>query len=67
MSEYRRVRVLFPDHLGLARGKYLPAAHATTHVHHCIGLFALNFDRTMTPAPGSRMLEGLPDCRAVFD
>lgn len=66
MSDYRRVRVLFPDHLGLARGKYLPAAHATTQVHHCIGLFALNFDRTMTPAPGSKMLEGLPDCSAVF-
>jgi glutamine synthetase len=66
MSDYQRLRVLFPDHLGLARGKYLPAAHATTHVHHCIGTFALNFDRTMTPAPGSKMLEGLPDCTAVY-
>jgi len=66
MSDYTRLRVLFPDHLGLARGKYLPAAHATNRVHHCIGTFALNFDRTMTPAPGAKMLEGLPDCTAVY-
>lgn len=66
MSDYTRLRVLFPDHLGLARGKYVPSAHARGLVHHCIGTFALNFDRTMTPAPGSKMLEGLPDCDAVF-
>ncbi len=66
MSDYRRLRVLFPDHLGLARGKYIPTAHATDRVSHCIGTFALNFDRSMTPAPGSKMLEGLPDCTAVF-
>jgi glutamine synthetase len=66
MSDYKRLRVLFPDHLGLARGKYLPAAHGRGHVHHCIGTFSLNFDRTMNPAPGSKMLEGLPDCSAVF-
>jgi glutamine synthetase len=66
MNDYKRLRVLFPDHLGLARGKYLPGAHGHGRVHHCIGTFALNFDRTMTPAPGSKMLEGLPDCCAVF-
>jgi glutamine synthetase len=66
MSDYKRLRVLFPDHLGLARGKYIPSAHAGNHVSHCIGTFSLNFDRTMTPAPGAKMLEGLPDCRAVF-
>jgi glutamine synthetase len=66
MSDYKRVRALFPDHLGLARGKYIPAAHASSHVGYCVGTFSLHFDRTMTPAPGSRMLEGLPDCQAVF-
>jgi glutamine synthetase len=66
MQDYRRLRVLFPDHLGLARGKYIPSGNGTNHVHHCIGTFSLNFDRTMTPAPGSKMLEGLPDCNAVF-
>jgi glutamine synthetase len=66
MGDYKRIRVLFPDHLGLARGKYILADHGADHVNHCIGLFSLNFDRTMTPAPGTKMLEGLPDCRAVF-
>jgi glutamine synthetase len=62
----QRIRILFPDHLGLARGKYLPAAHRATHANHCVGIFALTFDRTMIPAPGSKMLEGLPDCKATF-
>ncbi len=66
MEPFKRIRVLFPDHLGLARGKYIPVAHDTTDANHCIGIFALNFDRTMTPAPGSKMLEGLPDCKATF-
>lgn len=62
MSPYQRIRALFPDHLGLARGKYLPARLAHRGTRHCLSLFALNFDRTMVPAPGARMLEGLPDC-----
>jgi glutamine synthetase len=65
-TRFKRIRVLFPDHLGLARGKYIPASHATESARHCISLFALAFDRTMTPAPGSRMLEGLPDCELNF-
>jgi glutamine synthetase len=61
MSEYQRIRALFPDHLGLARGKYLPAHLAHKGTRHCISLFALGFDRTMVPAPGAKLLEGLPD------
>jgi glutamine synthetase len=61
MSEYHRIRALFPDHLGLARGKYLPAHIAHKGTRHCISLFALAFDRTMVPAPGAKLLEGLPD------
>jgi len=66
MSEYKRIRVLFPDHLGLARGKYIPSGHAANGARHCISTFALAFDRTMTPAPGALMLEGLPDCELKF-
>lgn len=66
MTEYKRIRVLFPDHLGLARGKYIPAAHTATSSNHCLGIFALTFDRMMVPAPGGGMLEGLPDCKATF-
>jgi glutamine synthetase len=61
MSDYHRIRALFPDHLGLARGKYLPAHLAHKGTRHCISLFALGFDRTMVPAPGAKLLEGLPD------
>lgn len=66
MSEYKRIRALFPDHHGLARGKYLPIRQAEHGTRHCITLFALAFDRTMVPAPGSRLLEGLPDCDLEF-
>lgn len=67
MTDHRRVRVLFCDHLNLARGKYLPTRYASGVCRHCISLFALGFDREMTPAPGSLMLEGLPDLDAVYD
>ena len=70
---FERIRVLWPDHLGLARGKYLPAAAgpagATTRVaRHCTGTWALGFDRQMTPgAEGSGFFAGLPDMEARFD
>ncbi len=65
MSDIRRVRALWPDHLGLARGKLLrPGAAATGH---CVATFALGFDREMDAYPNSGLLDGLPDMRAVFD
>jgi glutamine synthetase len=66
MTAYKRIRTLFPDHHGLARGKYVPIHLAQRGVRHCITLFALAFDRTMTPAPGAKLLEGLPDCELTF-
>ena len=64
-APFRRIRALWPDHLGLARGKVLlPGAAATGH---CLATFALGFDREMDAYPGSGLLEGLPDMRAVFD
>ncbi len=67
-NEFNRARVLFADHLNLARGKYLPFEAARHGVsRHCIGLWALGYDRDMTPAPGTMMLEGLPDFEARFD
>lgn len=66
-SSIDRVRVLWPDHLGLARGKYVPAALAEKGVHHCTGTWALGYDRVMTPETvGSHWQEGLPDFDAVF-
>ncbi|RMH78982.1 MAG: glutamine synthetase [Actinomyces sp.] len=67
MSEYDRIRVLWPDHLGIARGKYIPARHAERGTNHCVSTFALGFDKDMVPAPGSYMLEGFPDLETHFD
>jgi glutamine synthetase len=67
MTDHDRIRVLWPDHLGLARGKYLPAHLAEHGTNHCTAVFALGYDRGMTPAPGSGMLEGFPDLHASFD
>lgn len=65
--DYDRVRLLWPDHLGLARGKYLPREKAERGTAHCISLFTLGFDRVMTPHDGGMMWEGLPDCDAIYD
>lgn len=67
MADYDRIRVLWPDHLGLARGKYLPARLAHKGTNHCVSTFALGYDRSMIPAPGSYLLEGLRDARSTFD
>ena len=41
MSEFERIRVLFCDHLNLARGKYLPRSVAESgSARHCVRLTA---------------------------
>jgi glutamine synthetase len=64
---YDRLRLLWPDHLGLARGKYLTKDKAERGTAHCISLFTLGFDREMIPHDGGFFWQGLPDCDAVFD
>jgi len=65
---YKRVRTLFTDHLGLARGKYIPASLVQEGARFCIATFCLTFDRDMTPeATGGKLLEGLPDVDLNFD
>lgn len=67
LSDYDRVRVLFPDHLGLARGKYLPTHLADRGTGHCATLYGLGYDRSMTNTPGSYLTEGLIDVHATMD
>ena len=62
MSEYRRVRAMFPDHLGMARGKYLPSHLAENGTGFCITALALTHDKDLYPTAVGRLLEGLPDC-----
>jgi glutamine synthetase len=63
-----RLRVMFCDHLNLARGKYLPAEKASDgEARFCQSTFAVTYDKDLIPSPGSKMLEGLPDMIARFD
>ncbi|MDX1468172.1 MAG: glutamine synthetase family protein [Acidimicrobiia bacterium] len=65
--EFDRLRLLWPDHLGLARGKYLTPDKAEEGTAHCISLFTLGFNREMYDHKHGYMMKGLPDCDAVFD
>ena len=63
-----RLRVLFCDHLNLARGKYLPGCHQNGgESRFCQGIYALTYDKDLIPAPCSKLLGGLPDMIARFD
>lgn len=67
IADYDRVRVMFPDHFGLPRGKYLPSHLADRGTGHCAALYGLGYDRSMNDAPGSYLLEGLIDFHATLD
>ncbi len=63
-----KIRVLFCDHLNLARGKIIPAIHASGgESRFCQGIYALTYDKDLVPAPCSTLLEGLPDMIARYD
>ena len=66
--EINRLRLLFCDHLNLARGKYLPAEKmkANGSSRFAQALYGVHFDRDLLPAPGCRMMEGAPDMMAVY-
>jgi len=62
-----RLRLLFCDHLNLARGKYLPASKiGDGSSRFCQGVFAIGYDKDLLDAPGSKMRQGLPDMDAVY-
>lgn len=64
----QRVRILFADQLNLARGKYVPMSEARKgHARMCVGTYAVTYSRSLVPAPGGGLLDGLPDMEAVFE
>ncbi len=65
--EHARLRVLYPDMFGFARGKYIPMASATGEVSFSVAIFGVGYDRALIPAPGAEVLEGLGDFRAIYD
>ena len=68
MNTTKKLRILFCDHLNLARGKYLPGAQDRGgEARFCQGVYALTYDKDLIPAPGSTLMEGLPDMVARFD
>ncbi len=66
-SAYSRYRVLWPDHLGLARGKYLPARSASGGTSFSIGVFLQSYDRVLYDVSSGIDSVGLPDLDAVYD
>ncbi len=65
MSE--RLRLLFCDHLSIARGKYLPASKIGDGASRfCQSTFGVHYDKDLLPSPGSMMMEGLPDMEARY-
>jgi len=67
MATGERLRLLFCDHLSLARGKYLPASKIGDGASRfCQGTYAVTYCKDLIPAPGGKMLEGLPDMDAVY-
>lgn len=62
-----RLRLLFCDHLSIARGKYIPWREGRGGAaRFCRGTFGVTFEKELIPAPGAAVLEGLPDMEAVF-
>jgi glutamine synthetase len=66
MSSYDRLRVLWPDHLGLARGKYLPWRIADRGASFCVGTYLLDYQRTILDVSIGLDPTGLPDVDAVY-
>lgn len=66
MTGYDRLRVLFPDHLGLARGKYLPWRLADRGTSFCAGTWLLDYQREILDVDMGVDPTGLPDVDAVY-
>ncbi len=66
-SDYSRIRMLWPDHLGLARGKYVPARLADRGSSFCVTTFAMSYDRDLIDAPHAYLVDGLKDVHGHLD
>ncbi len=64
---YTRYRVLWPDHLGLARGKYLPRRSAAKGTSFCLGVYLQGFDKGIYEVETGVDPTGFPDMEAEFD
>lgn len=60
-----RLRILFCDHLAIARGKYMPLRDGAVAARFCRGTFGVTYEKELIPVPGAMVMEGLPDMEAV--
>lgn len=67
MTSYDRLRVLWPDHLGLARGKYLPWRNAAQGSTFCVGTWLLDYQRNILDVEIGVDPTGLPDVDGTYD
>jgi glutamine synthetase len=62
-----RLKVLFCDHLNIARGKVLPGSKiGDGAARFCRSTFGVTYDKDLIPAPGAEVTGGLPDLEAVY-
>lgn len=60
-----RLRLLFCDHLSIARGKYLPGSKFSGGVSRFSqSLYGVHYDRDLLDAPGALLRAGMPDMEA---
>ena len=67
MTDYSRYRILWPDHLGLARGKYLPRRSAANGTAFCVGVFLQGYDKGIYEVETGIDPTGFPDLEATYD
>lgn len=67
VSDFKRYRVLWPDHLGLARGKYLPARVADRGTSFCLGVYLQGYDKAINMVETGVDSTGFPDLDATYD
>ena len=61
-----RLRLLFCDHLSIARGKYVPLRADGGAARFCRGTFGVTYGKELIPVPGATVLDGLPDMELVY-
>ncbi len=67
-TQGKRLRLLYPDILGLERGKYLFGDWAATGMAaFCVGVYPLTHDKEILPVPRTQFDVGLHDVEAFLD
>ncbi len=62
----KRLRLMYPDILGLERGKYLLGDWSGSAAF-CVGVYPLTLDKEILPIPGLQFDIGLPDIEVHLD